>query len=357
MRIAVFCDGTWNSPDIADRTSVFDLSKTLVNDASRGQLVAYFPGIGTDERFDTRFQKFLNKYGGGVFGWGLDAKVKQAYQFISQAYSEDDEIYLFGFSRGAYTARSIAGMLRKCGIAADTSVEGINRAFALYRLRGERNAPDEPHILAERRNISPDFATSQKDLDARSQPASMLKIAYLGVWDTVGARGIPPSLFGPLATIWNSQYRFHDAVLSRLVKSARHAVATDERRIFFKPALWSNLDRLNGGVTGPLRPYQQVWFPGNHGVVGGSGGIDALSAFSLEWMVQGAGRLSLEQGASMPNMIGNAEAAKDRTLHQTGLLKAWRKAPLPSDDVHASALARMAQVKDYRPKPLEDFFP
>ena len=111
-RIAIFCDGTWNSPDIQEPTSVHKLKQALVSDPARGQVAAYFQGIGTDERFDGPVKRFLNRWGGGAFGWGLDAKVKQAYQFLAQAYQDGDEIYLFGFSRGAFTARSVAGMIR-----------------------------------------------------------------------------------------------------------------------------------------------------------------------------------------------------------------------------------------------------
>ena len=202
-RIAIFCDGTWNSPDILEPTSVHKLQRALVNDPSKEQVAAYFPGIGTDYRFDGPVKKIFTKYGGGVFGWGLDAKVKQAYQFLAQAYQAGDEIYLFGFSRGAFTARSVAGMVRKCGIVSDTSEEGINAAFKLYRKRGQNNLPDAPHIREERRRMSPRFATSVSDMAWRDDTSRLVAISYLGVWDTVGARGIPPSLFGPVASLWN----------------------------------------------------------------------------------------------------------------------------------------------------------
>ena len=239
------------------------LKQALINDPAKGQVAAYFPGIGTDRRFDGPFKRFLNKYAGGAFGWGLDAKVKQAYQFLAQAYQPGDEIYLFGFSRGAFTARSVAGMIRKCGIISDTSTDGVNAAFELYRKRGARNHPDAAHIREARRAMSPRFATSDSDMAWRSDTSRLVTISYLGVWDTVGARGIPPSILGPIATLWNRQYKFHDMALSSLVQSARHALALDERRVLYKPAKWDNLDGekgLNHGDTGPLRPYQQMWF-------------------------------------------------------------------------------------------------
>lgn len=140
-RIAIFCDGTWNSSDIDETTSVYKLQNLLENDPTKGQVCAYFAGIGTDDRFDNGLQKFFNRWGGGVFGWGLDGKVKQAYQFLCHAYQPDDEIYLFGFSRGAYTARSVAGMIRKCGLIDNPTTERINEAFALYRKKGLTTVP------------------------------------------------------------------------------------------------------------------------------------------------------------------------------------------------------------------------
>ena len=81
--------------------------------------------------------------------------------------------------------------------------------------------------------MSPRFATSVSDMAWRNATSRMVAIAYVGVWDTVGARGVPPSLLGPIASVWNRQYKFHDMNLSSLVQSARHALALDERRVFY----------------------------------------------------------------------------------------------------------------------------
>lgn len=150
-RIAIFCDGTWSSSQISEPTGVFKLQDALVNDPAKGQVSANFTGIGTDNRFDTKLEGFLKngavfkKWGGGIFGWGLDAKVKQTYQFLCQVYQKDDKTYLFGFSRGAYTARSVAGMILKCGIIDNPASDRIHKAFAVYRRKGGRNVPDKPH--------------------------------------------------------------------------------------------------------------------------------------------------------------------------------------------------------------------
>jgi len=356
-RIVIFCDGTWNSPIIAEPTHVVKLSQSLLSDPSQGQVVAYFAGIGTDRRFDGPIAKFFNKYGGGAFGWGLDVKVKQAYQFIAQAYRPGDEIYLFGFSRGAYTARSVAGMIRKCGIVQDTSPAGINAAYLLYRRRGPRNRPDAPQIQAERRSLSPRFATSADDLSTRGGAGHVVQIAYVGVWDTVGARGIP-NLLGPVAALWNLRYRFHDTELSSLVQRARHALALDERRRLYPPAAWDNLDGedgLNAGDTGPDRPYQQLWFCGAHGTVGGSSAEQSLAAITLDWVYAGVPELTLKTGATIPPtpMDPAAPLAPSKPGPLARWLTGWRDGPQREHDLHGSVRERLDKLPDYRPGSLK----
>ncbi|MFT6024798.1 MAG: hypothetical protein ACI9PY_002930 [Ascidiaceihabitans sp.] len=360
-RIAIFCDGTWNSSKIPETTSIHKLQSAVQSDPSQGQVAAYFAGVGTDARFKGRVGQFFNKWGGGAFGWGLDGKVKEAYEFICKIYSPGDELYFFGFSRGAYTARSVAGMIRKCGIATDTTPDGINAAFELYRRTGPENAPDQPHIRTARKAMSPNFATSQKDADARGG-ADIVKIAYVGVWETVGAQGIPPSLLGPVAGLWNRRYKFHDMALSSLVKSARHALALDEQRALYTPALWDNLDNrvdktgLNSGDVGPLRPFQQVWFVGDHKTLGGAGPEQPLSVLPLEWIVQGAGRLTLKSDVRFPLTEPDPLVPAPRISKGRKLFAKWRLGPQHKRELHASAQARADGISTYRPGSLRKFF-
>ena len=356
-RIAIFCDGTWNSPDIPETTNVLKLQRTVLSNPQKGQVSVYFQGIGTDDRFDGRVERFVKTWGGGAFGWGLGEKVKQAYQFIAQVYREGDEIYLFGFSRGAYTARSVAGMIRKCGIVQDTTPAGINAAWTLYRKRGQRNHPDKPHILQRRRELSPAFATSQADLDWRGDGSHLVNIAYVGVWDTVGARGVPVAVLGPVAAMWNRRYKFHDMALSSLVRSARHAVALDEQRVLYAPTLWDNLEGPEGLNQGrdedPDRPYQQIWFVGNHAIVGGSGRCQALAGYPLVWVMEGAKGLELDPAAIFPPTKPSALADADECLPRSGWLCGWRKGPRKRSEAHPSVIERYDAREDYRPGSLK----
>ncbi|MEP4249206.1 DUF2235 domain-containing protein [Tateyamaria sp.] len=363
-RIVVLCDGTWNSPDIADTTHLPELALAL--DTGPEQVVKYFSGVGVndDKRFETFLGRGVNRVLGGATGWGLGAKVKAAYMAIAEVYEPGDEIYLFGFSRGAFTARSVSGMIRKCGIVDDTSVSGIKRAFRVYRAGGAGNHPDTPHMIEERAAISPRFATSVKDQQARDGDVPLVKIAYLGVWDTVGARGIPVALFGGLAAFWNRQYQFHDMTLSSLVASARHAVASDERRVFFEPTLWGNTNDLNAQVgAGPTGlPYQQSWFVGDHAIVGGSAETDALSRYTMHWMLEGAPDLRYRSGAA-PGLEGADHRFESARLSNPGgvyeiatNLLAWRSGPDKDADLHDTTRKRLAELPDYRPLSLKRFF-
>jgi uncharacterized protein (DUF2235 family) len=376
-RIAIFCDGTWSSPTLRQPTHVVRLfGRTRTTNA---QHTCYFEGVGADAREAGLLGKTLMKIGGGAFGWGLNDNIKQAYAALCAQYEAGDEIFIFGFSRGAYTARSLAGMIRKCGIVADPTPAMLDKAFTLYRKAGVENHPDALRVMQARRRLSPRFATSQSEMEWRAVtpwtgdtgPMHKVEIAYLGIWDTVGALGIPAPLLGPVANLWNRKYRFHDTLLSSLVKSARHAVALDERRVFYKPALWDNLEAsrdhegLNKGDRSARRPYQQVWFTGNHAIVGGSAPkARALTGQSLQWIAEGAQAAGLE--IDMDGLLDRAPdpMANSHTLDQppllyliAGNLLKWRSGPGHAVDLHASAAVRVKGRRDYRPRALRNLMP
>ncbi|MEO5805577.1 DUF2235 domain-containing protein [Devosia sp.] len=290
-RLAVFCDGTWNRMSAEQPTNVL-ISAQLVlprGDDGVAQITYYDEGVGTsyviNEWWETRLA--------GAFGLGLLDKIEAAYRFLIFNYEPGDEIFIFGFSRGAFTARSLAGLIRKCGIVPRASAREIRNIFAFYKDGGTH--PDSDEAQRRRMAWSPDVILKEADrswrLEHGGDPtivanAMPLIIRYVGVWDTVGALGIPQhllvgSLFGT-----GAKYQFHDTALSSTVKAARHAVATDEDRLTFGPALWSNLDALNAGSPG--EKYQQLWFPGDHGSVGGGGEIRGLSNDALGWIMDGA---------------------------------------------------------------------
>ena len=284
MKRLVFCfDGSWNKLDAVYPTNVVLTAESVLPLASDGtaQVVFYDEGVGTDKNESFR---------GGAFGAGLVKNLADGYRFLIFNFSPGDEIYIFGFSRGAYTARSFAGLLNTCGVMLRKDASKVGEAIDLYKMRDKTDAYKE-RMLAFRRDHSPYVVASDEE-EAWRGGGKLLRLAvtYIGVWDTVGALGIP-ARYAWFSWI-NKKHQFHDADLSPFVMSARHAVAIDERRLDFAPTRWENIDELNarrGKQTHEAdAPYQQVWFPGVHGSVGGGGERRGLSDQTLEWVLDGA---------------------------------------------------------------------
>src|SRR5207247_1575013 len=215
-RLVLCCDGTWNSADqerngVPAPTNVVKLAyRVAKRDAATLQVIYYDQGVGTGNFFD--------RLAGGAFGDGVEANICDAYRFLIGNYDPGDEIYLFGFSRGAYTVRSIGGMIRKCGILARPCVKHYHAAIELYR---DGRHPDQPGPAKFRRDYS-------------ISGAEPIPVRMIGAWDTVGALGIPLRGFRGLT---HARYQFHDTELSDVVQYACHALAIDEHRAPFAPTL------------------------------------------------------------------------------------------------------------------------
>jgi uncharacterized protein (DUF2235 family) len=266
-RLVVCCDGTWNLPDevrdgVAAPTNVAKVALGLATGGDSGQELFYEPGVGT-----TPDERIL----GGAFGYGLSRNVRSCYRFLAQKYEPGDELFLFGFSRGAYTARSLAGLIRNCGILQQAHVDQVDEAFAFYR---DRTSQTHPSALASQ--IFRKMYSHEQD-----------DIHFIGVWDTVGALGIPAKLPGwewlsEHLHGWEQQWGFHDTRLSSHVKFAYQALAIDEEREPFQPTLWDEDDTAHGQTL------EQVWFAGVHTEVGGGSKDPSLSDIALLWMVEKA---------------------------------------------------------------------
>lgn len=374
-RILIACDGTWNRLDATYPTNVLKFAQSVVSTAADGtkQIVIYVEGVGTGHGTG-KLARFIDKVGGGAFGSGLMANIERAYEQLVFTYEPGDEIHIVGFSRGAYTARSLAGLIRSSGIISRDHVDKISEAIDRYQSRAEDSHPDVPDNCRFRAAYSPSTITSQKDHEwrERNHPdllkrSTLLKIAYLGVWDTVGALGVPNHY--AIASLFNQKFQFHDTDLSRSVAAARHAVAIDEHRATFPPALWGNLEDLNS-LVGSIK-YRQEWFPGDHGSVGGGGDIYGLSANSFLWIVEGAQK----QGLELDDTVLTATLAKvsykaplcNQTKPDGGFFAYLmsmklinRKGPDLFSELSSAAKLRWREneinlpgAKNYRPKPLE----
>ncbi len=253
-RIVICCDGTWQSADQPYQTNVSKICELIapVDPNELHQKVSYDPGVGTDGGL-------LNRFFGGFSGKGLEQNTQEAYLQLVHNFEEGDEIFLFGFSRGAYTIRSTVGLIRKAGLLRPEHADKVREAYRLYRKR--RGDADTPEATEFRRTYSRE-----------------IEIKFLGLWDTVGALGIP--LRGlRLLTMW--RYRFHDVELSHIVQNAYHALAIDERRGSFEPAHWKSKAKTGQQV-------EQVWFAGVHSDLGGGLPQAGLSDLALMWMKEKA---------------------------------------------------------------------
>ena len=271
-RIIICCDGTWNSPgDTEDgepiKTNVQKLFEGVCNIDEQGifQIKHYIEGVGTS---GSKTRQILD----GATGWGLDHNIISAYKFLVWNYVKGDEIYLFGFSRAAYTATSVAGLIRNCGIIRNDDLGLINEAYHHYRNRGEGDwSPDGKNAKAFRAKHSVETA-----------------VKFIGVWDTVGSLGIPLSIF----RLFNSnKYKFHDTTLSSYVDYAYHALAIDEKRKSFKPTLWSQ--SKNAHKREIPQVMEQRWFAGVHSNIGGGYPDARLNDITLNWIIEKAAAVGL----------------------------------------------------------------
>lgn len=248
-RIIVCSDGTWQSPESDHATHVMRLARGIAPEDAAGnkQVVFYDWGIGSDGA----------RIRGGMTGSGIDKNIMDCYRFLVHNYDRGDELYFFGFSRGAYTVRSLAGLVRNAGLVRREHAQRIPEAYELYRRRSGASAPGRDEATAFRKHYA---------------VADITPIEFVGVWDTVGALGIPAPFLGALGT---GRYLFHDTAPSKIIRCARHAVAIDENRQDFEPSLWTAKPGLD---------LKQVWFAGVHTDVGGGYKDRGLGDHAGQWL-------------------------------------------------------------------------
>lgn len=273
--IVVLSDGTGNSAAKAHKTNVWRLYQALEKRDPAGQVIMYDDGVGSQG--DTRMAAFA-----GAFGFGLRRNIIELYAFLCRNYEPGDQIYVFGFSRGAFTVRLLAGMALKRGLL-DTP-DKISNA-ALYKL-----AKHEYHQYRrsyDRALLSKLFRPLIYGKDDKGVAKhDDVGIRFMGVWDTVDAYGLPND---ELAVLWDRlifQMRFDDQNLNSRVERACQALAIDDERFTFHPLVWNeNLATPEFDPAQSPSDVRQVWFAGAHSDVGGGYPEPELALISLEWMI------------------------------------------------------------------------
>ncbi len=363
-RIALFLDGTWNVVD--DNTNVWRMKSLCapIGSDGRKQAVYYNVGVGTS---------FGEKLKGGMFGYGLDENVIHAYEWLIDTYNPEDEIFIFGFSRGAYTARSLAGLIAKCGLLIPGAALGVKQLYSRYRLG------PEPRTIWKLNADRQDGHAAQLPIEEQwllkySMP---VRIKMVGVWDTVGALGIPAF---HIPGISRSSFGFLHTGLRIPIEHGFHALAIDEHRQTFSPTLWTKITHKTAGVIDaaprPIGSVEQRWFAGAHGNVGGGYQNDLLAQIPLRWMMQKASQLGLAF-RSQVTLDGDAAQSPIADSFKEFMYGAYRvlkfgrpyyrplgSAPLETADasesnvnetIDASVFDRWRRVSAYRPKNLSDW--
>ncbi|GAB5452411.1 MAG: DUF2235 domain-containing protein [Halioglobus sp.] len=327
--IVICADGTWNRPEEDlekdHATNVLKLARGIApGNSELKQHVFYDWGLGS----------YHSAFSAGVTGSGIHKNILDGYRYIVQNYAAGDAIYLFGFSRGAYTVRALSGLINNCGIVRRPDARLIAGAWDIYKSTHAKDHPDGPRAREFRR-----------DHAHRSR-----KIALVGVWDTVGALGVPFSLLGLL----DRKDEFYDTKMGPNVAVARHALAIDERRVDFEPTVWT---------PRPETDLKQVWFAGVHGDIGGACEPDRdsgalVSDLALAWMLREAKSCGLklerhiEQGLSDGNRARLSRSRRHIYRFRKALLRELQPEAKPTR-IHRSVMLRYQRDPDYRPDNLE----
>lgn len=368
-RLAVFLDGTWNTLD--DNTNVWRLKALCAQRGTDGvrQVAYYSRGVGTAR---------TEKISGGVLGVGIERNVSRAYEWLVENYEPGDQIFIFGFSRGAYTARSLAGFIALCGLLKPGAPLGTGQLFARYRRGDERRtirwlkARDADGTLT-------DASREERWMLTYAMPVA---VKMVGVWDTVGSLGVPTPairLLDKIPGLSRSGYAFLHTGLRLPIENGYHALAIDEHRALFVPTLWTKKfkDGVTPGEMAPPRPVanvEQRWFVGAHANVGGGYRDDLLSQLPLYWILEKAARLGLAFRADVVLEPGVLELRPrdsygefGKGLYRYVAQPFYRPIGAPpevsggerdetvNETIDASVFERMRADPNYRPRNLEDW--
>ncbi|MET0115993.1 MAG: DUF2235 domain-containing protein [Sedimenticola sp.] len=320
-RIVIGCDGTWNTPDQTDRgqrrpTNITKLLRAVLptDDGGIDQVVYYDKGLGTHWG--------ISRWIEGATGYGISDNIIEAYRFLCLNYAPGDEIYLLGFSRGAFTVRSLVGLVGTVGLLPKSNEYFTPEAYDLYRSK------DNPS----------QFRQQYETLD--------VKIRFLGVFDTVGALGIP---IGILNWLTASRHQFHRVGLGDNVDHAFHALALDERRRQFAPTLWKPDQAV------PSTNMEQVWYVGVHTNIGGGYAPDGLANIPLHSMKNRMIKLGLQLDTEFlshykPNPEGMLRNSRKGLYRLTRTLERKTLAsPNGNERIHTTVYERMDRDSTYKP--------
>ncbi len=319
--IVVFSDGTAKDGGHGGNTNVYKLFN-MVEDRTEKQIAFYDRGLGTSWR---------RKFSGKFFGRGISNNILECYEFIFDNYQSGDQVFLFGFSRGATTVRSLSSFIDLFGILPKSRPELIKEAYEIYATRNVRTQKDRADEFIGRNHTM------------------RCPIKFLGVWDTVSALGIPIKAIDVVVDRLSIfRHSFHNLRLSDNVENGRHALALDDERLTFHPTLWDK--KLNEGQS-----VKQVWFCGMHSDVGGGYKKEEtdLSDVPLTWMLAEAKEQGLliydnhkvEINPDPDGMIHNSTKGFPGVIYRRKQ-RTWESSTHQKPTVHQSVLLRTKNKKN-----------
>ena len=347
-RLIVCCDGSWQESASGYPSNVVKFAQSIkyIAEDQTPQII-FLSGCGTTEDND-----FFKSLGNETLGWGLDRMIQDAYRFLCMNYNAEtqDEIYLLGFSRGAYVIRCLASFIDKCGLLKRSEIRKIAQAYRLYRDYSVRSDSAKAEAFRQ--------ANAQKSNTEKEHLQGQVPIKMLGCWETVGTFGIPDlTPWFPIAKFYYQKYEFNDVRLSPIVENAFHAVAIDEKRKSFPST------PMKTNPSNPEQTVKEVLFVGEHSCIGGGEkDYQGLSDYPLQWMINHAKKLGLEfnldDSAQEEFQIRLDPTTKfDNSVNGLSALggEEWRSFNTKVVTVHHSVVKRLKACPNYRPKSLEPF--
>jgi uncharacterized protein (DUF2235 family) len=338
--IVICCDGTGNeiSENISNVLKLYRCLRKTEKTEPR-QLVFYDPGVGTLARPDPwhKLRQDFNAILGLATGYGLDDKVLQSYQFLVHNYREGDHIYLFGFSRGAYTVRVLAGLIHKVGLISPEQANLAGSGLTAYKQFSSDNQPAAnaalPDLTDGGNSGAPMPATKddQAAQFSRIVSARWPTVRFVGVWDTVASVIVPrPDRF-----YWPSLEELAFTLQNPSVETFRQAISIDERRCMFRLKKWDqpqtyNFNRYSQTNNAKPQDIMQVWFAGVHSDIGGGypEKQSGLSKYPLIWMIDEAVKCGLKVDQRTVNTLAWGKDRKNSPYHYV--------APDYRDQLHVS---------------------
>ena len=311
-QVVILSDGTGNAAASIWRTNVWRMFESLVVTEPMRQVAFYDDGVGT-----SRLKPLA--WFGGMFGYGLKRNVIECYKFICRNYEPGADIFLFGFSRGAFTVRVLADWILSQGLVAygDDEAKLSRLVIASYRTYRKEKYSTISRVEVPFRIL--------RDIILRTPYSEVHKlhrpsIRFVGVWDTVAAYGLPVAELTRFISRWVLPLELPDNVLNKNVARACHALSVDDERTTFHPVLWTEKGEKPAELTDGSsyiwgERISQVWFPGVHSNVGGGYPDDSLAYVPLVWMMNEAGRCGLtfkEFDKYEPDALRHARSAADK---------------------------------------------